>query len=102
MGDRLEVRVYGGDDGEFVLFEDDFVTRGTVEDEQCTFIKFMWVESTKELMIEAREGSYAEMIKTRTFDITLVIKGNGVGVNVTANPTKSVVYDGSAVTVKLI
>merc|ERR1712154_734895 len=70
--DVLEVRVYGGADGEFVLFEDDFETRGTVESGQCTFIEFVYTEATKELAIGKREGVYEGMIKTRTFEVTLV------------------------------
>ena len=99
--DRLEVRVYGGADGEFVLFEDDFVTRNTVENGHFTLIPFRYHEATRQLTIGERTGSYHGMIENRTFDVVLVGRGHGVGVDVTRNPTASVLYGGDAVTVKL-
>eukprot|EP01084_Bolivina_argentea_P098952 177890_1 len=99
--DKLEIRIYKGDNGEFTLFEDDFFTRNSVENNKYTLISFTWNESSQQLTIGDRIGSFDTMIPQRTFDIILVKGGHGVGVNVTTNPDKSVNYNGKSVIVNL-
>jgi alpha-D-xyloside xylohydrolase len=62
-------------------------------------IPLAWNETTQELTIGARTGSYTGMPMTRTFNIVWVGQSHGAGVNVTAAADRAVTYNGSAVTV---
>jgi TatA/E family protein of Tat protein translocase len=62
-------------------------------------ITFGWSESTQQLTIGARSGSYTGMPKTRTFNVVWVGANHGSGVEPTATADKVVAYDGSVVTV---
>jgi alpha-D-xyloside xylohydrolase len=96
--DPLEIRIYPGQDASFTLYEDagDAYDYETGEYSQ---IRITWTESTQELTIGAREGSFTGMPASRTFDIVWVGPDHGAGVDVTASPDKEVQYDGSEVVV---
>ena len=68
--DKLEVRIYPGADGEFVLYEDEF-DNYNYEKGEYTEIPFSWNDATKTLTIEERTGSYADMIAKRNFIINI-------------------------------
>jgi alpha-D-xyloside xylohydrolase len=96
--DPLEIRVYKGADASFTLYEDEGDTYN-YEKGQYSTIAFAWKDSTKELTIGARSGSYPGMPTSRTFNIVFVGDGHGVGVDVTSTADQSVQYDGSQVKV---
>ena len=96
--DPLEIRIYKGQDGSFTLYEDEGDTYD-YETGKYSQITFGWSESTQQLTIGARAGSYTGMPKTRTFNIVWVGANHGNGVEPTATPDKVVPYDGSAVVV---
>ncbi len=92
--DDLEVRVYAGADGSFVLYEDEG-DNYNYEKGSYSEIAFGWNDRTRTLTIGARGGEGFEgMIGRRTFRVTLVEQGQ-------SNPVQTVSYDGNATTVKL-
>lgn len=90
--DNLEIRVYPGADGEFVLYEDEGDNYNYEKGVYST-IEFKWNDGKKELTIADRKGKYPGMLKNRKFTV----------VNV-ANPSAAPVvvdYTGQSKTVKL-
>ncbi len=67
---RLEIRIYAGADGQFVLYEDEF-DNYNYEKGEYTEIPFTWDDATKTLTIGERAGSYPDMLKKRDFVITV-------------------------------
>ncbi len=53
------------------------------------------------LIINAGKGELPGMLQTRNFQIVLVRKNHGAGVEVTKNPDKVVVYKGDEQTIQL-
>ena len=96
--DPLEVRVYGGADGAFALYEDE---NDNYDYEKGTFatIPFTWSDAKKTLTIGARAGSFPGMPASRTFHVVFVATGHGAGPADTATPDKSVTYTGASVDV---
>jgi len=97
--DNIEIRVYPGADGEFVLYEDEG-DNYNYEKGQFTTITFKYDNSAKSLTIGSRKGSYKGMLKNRKFNIILVDENSGSG-HLPMNGGQSVDYDGSETTIKL-
>ena len=95
--DPLEIRIYRGQDATFTLYEDEGDTYN-YEASQYSRIPFAWNESTRQLTIGARTGSYTGMPANRTFNIVWVGANHGVGIDVTA-ADQVVRYDGAAAVV---
>jgi hypothetical protein len=95
--DPLEIRVYKGQNGSFTLYEDQGDTYN-YESGQYSQIPFIWNESTQQLTIGARTGSYSGMPVNRTFNIVWVTSNHGNGVNVSV-ADQAVDYDGTQVVV---
>ena len=66
--DNLELRVYPGADGRFVLYEDEG-DNYNYEKGAYSVIQFGWNDKTHTLTIGARKGSYPGMLQTRTFTV---------------------------------
>ena len=66
---ELEIRVYQGNDGEFLLYEDEGDNLN-YQSGKYSLIKFIYKESEKKLKILKREGSFDGMKKERVFKIT--------------------------------
>merc|ERR1711871_1481478 len=97
--DPIEIRIFPGTDGSFVLFEDDGTSGAS---DQYSTIAFEWQDDTRTLTIGARAGEgFQGMLRTRTFLVFLVSPGHGVGVAPAASnkADKTVVYDGSMLAV---
>jgi alpha-D-xyloside xylohydrolase len=95
--DPLEIRVYRGQNASFTLYEDTGDTYNYESGEHAQ-IQFAWEESTQQLTIGARVGSYPGMLSTRMFNVVWVDSNHGSGVEVaTADVTVS--YDGAEVVV---
>lgn len=77
--DALEIRVYPGADGEFVLYEDEN-DNYNYEDGKYATITFRWSDKSQKLTIEAQNGQFDGMIVNRKFNIALVDKNNGAGI----------------------
>lgn len=91
--DPIELRVYPGADGDFTLYEDENDNYDYEKGVYAT-IAFHWDDTKRQLTIEDRKGSFPGMLKDRTFNVVLVGKDHGTGVEVTATPDKIVPYDG--------
>lgn len=91
--DPLEVRIYPGVDGHFVLYEDEN-DNYNYEKGKYTTIEFKWDDKNHQLIIEDRKGGFPDMLKSRKLHIVLVNKDKGIGVDVTQNPDKIVQYTG--------
>ena len=95
---ELEIRIYRGNNGMFVLYEDDGQYVNSIQESQFTLIEFKWNDSNKTLVIGTRKGSFNTMIdSSRIFNIVLVDENHGIGVNTTSASQidKVVTYDGT-------
>jgi alpha-D-xyloside xylohydrolase len=68
--DQLEIRVYPGADGSFLLYEDEGDSYQYEKGVYAT-IPFQWNNATRTLTIGAQQGSYPGMLKARQFTIAL-------------------------------
>lgn len=86
---NLEIRIYPGADGEFVLYEDENDNYNYEKGVYST-IKFTWDDANRTLNIADREGTFPGMLKSRKFNIVVVDKENGTGSAQSTKFTKSV------------
>ena len=68
--DNLEIRVYPGADGQFVLYEDEGDSYN-YEKGIYTTITFTWNDKAQQLTIGARKGEFPGMLKARRFTVVL-------------------------------
>ena len=68
--DNLELRVYAGANGSFVLYEDEF-DNYNYEKGAYTEIPMTWHNASRKLTIGARKGSYKGMLQSRQFTVCL-------------------------------
>jgi alpha-D-xyloside xylohydrolase len=97
--DPIELRVYQGADGDFVLYEDENDTYNYEKGAYAT-IPLHWDNARGTLSIGARQGSFSGMLDRRTFHVVFVREGHGVGPGLTATPDRIVKYDGTAQEIK--
>ena len=98
--DPIELRIYGGGDGDFTLYEDDGETYSYEKGAYAT-IPMHWSDSTKTLTIGERQGSFPAMLQHRRFNVIRVGEGHGNGLDPTQPVDKTVQYDGKAVSLGL-
>jgi alpha-D-xyloside xylohydrolase len=98
--DPIELRVYPGADGDFTLYEDENDNYSYEKGVHAT-IAMHWDDSQRTLKIAAREGSFPDMLTSRTFHLVVARPGHGAGPTLTADPDKTVTYSGAPVEVKL-
>ena len=99
---ELEIRVYRGNNGKFVFYEDDGEYVASIEENLFSLIEFEWIDENNTLIIGDRDGSFDTMIdQSRIFNIVLVDENHGIGINVThdAMVDKVVTYDGTKQTI---
>lgn len=91
--DSLELRVYPGADGSFILYEDE---NDNYNYEKGIFatITFQWDDAKKSLTIDDRKGTYPGMLEKRMVKIVLVSDGHGTGVESANSFDKVVEYYG--------
>ena len=98
--DTLEVRVYEGVDGEFTLYEDEN-DNYNYEKGMYSTITFTWNDTEKILTINKREGSFPGMMNERIFNLVLVSKNKGNGMNKPIKYDKVVPYKGQKIVINL-
>ena len=98
--DSMEIRVYKGADGKFVLYEDQGDTYN-YEKGQYSEVPFSYNDATKQLIIGNRKGSYDNMPVNRIFNIVLVDINYGVGLYSPLTSDSTVHYNGNEVIVNL-
>jgi len=86
--DHLELKVYAGANGNFILYEDEF-DNYNYEKGAYTEIPISWNNVSRKLTIGARKGEYEGMLKNRKFTVTLQ-----------DGTQKNVDYNGKAISVK--
>lgn len=99
--DTLEIRVYPGADGNFVLYEDEF-DNYNYEKGLYSTIAFHWDNTQKTLTIGERKGDFPGMLKKRNFRIVLVDNQHGAGDNLMKKADRSVSYTGKECRIKLL
>ncbi|MCR5820913.1 MAG: glycoside hydrolase family 31 protein [Bacteroidaceae bacterium] len=97
--DDLEIRVYPGADGQFILYEDEG-DNYNYERNIFSEIPFVWDDSTQTLTIGQRKGKFPGMLAERTFRIVRVSADAGRG-DQPMQVTKTLCYRGSEVKVKI-
>jgi len=97
--DDLQVRIYPGADGEFVLYEDEGDNYNYEKGSYST-IRMTWDDGKKRLTIHPRKGSYMGMLEQRHFRIVLVDGRKGLGLD-NESCTVRVSYDGEKQVVDL-
>jgi len=98
--DNLEVRVYPGANGEFTLYEDENDNYNYEKGAYST-ITFIWNDAKKTLTINDRKGSFTGMLADRKFNIIIVDKSKGIGMNAAVKFDNVINYTGKKVEVKL-
>lgn len=91
--DDLQLRIYPGADGSFVLYEDEGDGFGG-----SSKIEFKWNDREGKLEIARREGSFEGMPKTRKFRLAIVREGFAVGLG-DEDFDVEVEYSGSSISV---
>ena len=56
-------------------------------------------DARRRLTIDARQGEFPGMLMTRLFDVVIVGKTHGTGVEATDNPDKVILYKGEGETI---
>lgn len=98
--DNLEIRIYPGANGKFVLYEDENDNYNYEKGVYST-ITFTWDDAKKNLTISDRNGSFPGMPENRKFNLVIVSNGKGNGGTETSTPDKLITYTGGKVSVKL-
>lgn len=98
--DPLELRIYPGANGNFVLYEDE---NDTYNYEKGVFstIAFKWNDAKHKLTIGKRTGTFPGMAEKRTFQIIIVDKNKGTGTEISGKPDKTVNYSGAEQIIQL-
>jgi alpha-D-xyloside xylohydrolase len=97
-GSPIELRVYPGADGDFVLYEDEN-DNYNYEKGAYSVIPFHWDDAKHTLTIGARKGQFPGMIQSRKFRVVVVRNDHGIGIGGTAQVDKEAEYSGTAVIV---
>ena len=96
----IEIRVYGGADGSFTLYEDGGDSYGYEQGARAE-VPIRWNEATRTLTIDDREGSFPGMAQDMEFRLVLVRPGHGVGEAISPEADAVVEYTGQRKEVSL-
>jgi len=97
---EIEIRIYEGANGEFVLYEDEG-DNYNYEKGAYSSISFSWNDAQKTLTINKREGSFSGMIVNRKFNLVLVSANKGYGVEADQSKSRVINYTGKKLSLKL-
>jgi alpha-D-xyloside xylohydrolase len=98
--DPIDIRVYPGKDGRFVLYDDEGDSY-RYENGSFSTISISWDDRSHTLSLGARNGKYPGMLAERTFRIFVVGEGKGVGIQSDGSPEKTIRYDGHPQSMRL-
>ncbi|MFC1725404.1 TIM-barrel domain-containing protein [candidate division KSB1 bacterium] len=90
----VELRVYTGEDAEFNIYEDEN-DNYNYENGIYTVIPVKWNDREKILTFGERQGKFPGMLEKRIFNVVIVRKGSGTGVEISRKYDKTVEYDGN-------
>jgi alpha-D-xyloside xylohydrolase len=98
QADPIELRIYRGADGEFKVYEDEGDHYNYESGIHAT-IPVSWDDARHTLKIGKRTGTFAGMLKKRTFRVVFVSPNHGAGMAAEEKADAVVHYTGKAVTV---
>jgi alpha-D-xyloside xylohydrolase len=96
--DPIELRVYAGTDGDFVMYEDENDNYNYEKGAYAT-IAMHWDDGKKALTLSDRHGTFPGMLANRSFRVMFVQENVGVGLEASAQADKVVQYSGKQITV---
>jgi alpha-D-xyloside xylohydrolase len=96
----LEIRIYEGADGEFILYEDEGDNYNYETGKYAT-IAFKWNDSKKILTVEKQKGDFKEMLTKRKFKIVKVSPDKGIGNQTEVKFDKLIDYEGKQISINL-
>ncbi len=99
--DPIELRIYGGADGDFVLYEDENDNYNYEKGAHST-IAIHWDDGKQTLTLGNREGSFPGMLQDRTFKVFMVREDFAVGMDFTSKPDYILQYSGGALSVATV
>jgi alpha-D-xyloside xylohydrolase len=98
--DQLQIRVYPGADGKFVLYEDENDNYNYEKGMYAT-ITFSWDDKKRTLTISDRTGSYPGMPDNRKFSFVVVTASKGGEGKTVVEPDAAINYSGKKIAIKL-
>ncbi len=98
--DPMEIRIYGGKDADFLLYEDSGDGYAYEHGAKST-IRLHWNDRRKTLSIGDRSGAFPGMTSKHTFHIVLVKEGHGMGIGSEPGQDRTANYDGHLMTIVL-
>lgn len=98
--DPIRLFVYTGSDGSFTLYEDENVNYN-YEQGKFAMIPVNYGEKNRTLTIGERQGEFAGMLATRTFEIVWIGPQKPSGLDFRAQPDETVTYNGTQLVVKM-
>lgn len=98
--DNLEIRVYPGADGSFVVYEDEN-DNYNYEKGNYTTIMFSWHDKDRTLEVSDRNGRFPGMLMQRKFRIVVADRDKGSFQKHTVNPDRVLTYRGKALKIRL-
>lgn len=97
--DPVEIRIYPGADGSFILYDDER-DNYNYEDGMYAMIELKWNDESGTLTIGDRNGKFPGMQKRRTFNVVVVEEDSGTGIGFAGKYNKTLNYEGKKMTVK--
>ena len=91
--DPIELRIYEGADGDFVMYEDENDNYNYERGAYST-IAIHWDDAKQALTLGDRHGNFTGMLQNRTFNVVHVREDFGVGMEFTGKPDSVIRYSG--------
>jgi len=98
--DPLELRIYPGADGRFILYDDEGDNYHYEEGRYST-VTCRWDDTRKTMTLDAVQGDFPGRAASRQVRLVLVGKGRGVGVGEIQDPDQVIQYHGDSRSVSL-
>ena len=96
----IELRIYPGADGSFTLYEDENDNYNYEKGIYAT-INFKWNDAEHQLTIGELKGKFPHMLRNRIFNVVIVSKDHGTGVEISSKFDKVIKYRGKEVKIKI-
>jgi alpha-D-xyloside xylohydrolase len=96
--DPIELRIYPGADCEFILYEDENDSYNYENGVYAT-IKLEWDDANRILTVDNRKGEFPGMLTSRQFEVVLVAKDHGAGIETTKKADRVVNYSGEKISI---
>lgn len=96
----ITLYVYAGQNGSYTLYEDEG-TNYNYEQGQYSLIPISYQDATGEITIGKRQGEFPGMVAQRIFHIVYITKDRAKGFDTHPQPDQTIIYDGTARTVRV-